>query len=330
MNEPGQVQGALRRAYRALYWWRHDRELLRPLRGIRTAVAFGESVGDNLLCSVVLEALQAEGAGPLAMLTPFPDLFEGAPPPLRLLPFSPDLIATLRRRGPRLVLPNYGAFDPVLDRHSPQPRGHLIAEMCRSAGLRGRVALKPILRLSAAERSAGVALSAGCILIQTGSQGAPIPSANKDWPQGRWQEVADGLVGRLPVAQIGSASDPLLRGVRDLRGRLSRREVAAALAAARLFAGPEGFLMHAARAVDCRSVIVLGGRTAPGQTCYPENANLYTAVACAPCWQRNTCHFGRMCLEQISVAEVLAAIGAQLALPPLAGPGVTVELGPDA
>ena len=330
MNERSQIASALRRAYRSLYWWRHDRELLRPLAGIRTVVAFGESVGDNLLCSVVLEGLQAEGAGPLAMLTPFPDLFEGAPPALRLLPFSPDLVATLRRRGPRLILPNYGVFDPVLDRHVPQPRAHLIVEMARSAGLRGRVALKPILRLSPEERSAGQALAAGCILIQSSSQGAPIPAANKDWPQARWQEVADALAGRFPVAQIGSASDPLLRGVRDLRGRLSRRQVAAALAAARLFAGPEGFLMHAARAVDCRSVIVLGGRTAPGQTCYPENANLYTAVPCAPCWQRNACQFGRLCLDQISPAEVLAAIDGQLALPPLAGPGVQVELGPGA
>jgi hypothetical protein len=82
-----------------------------------------------------------------------------------------------------------------------------------------------------------------------------------------------------------------------------------------------------ARAVDCRCVIVLGGRSTPDQTCYPENANLYTPLACSPCWQSNTCAYDRACLTQITPAAVVAAVESQLALPPLRGPGRRISLG---
>jgi ADP-heptose:LPS heptosyltransferase len=108
-----------------------------------------------------------------------------------------------------------------------------------------------------------------------------------------------------------------LRNVTDWRGRLGLREVAACLSAARLFVGGEGFLMHLARAVDRRAVIVLGGRTAAHQTCYPENANLATPLPCSPCWQMSTCAHNRECLNRITPEDVCAAVETQLSLPPL-------------
>ena len=300
--------------------------LLRQLKGTRSVVAFGVSLGDNLLCTPVLAGLHSAGRGPLAMLTPFPDLFEGLPFPVQLLSYSSDLVSTLRRGGPRLNEPFYGQYFPEIDRHIPAPHSHLIVEMCRSVGLRGEAALKPLWRLTEPEQIEGANRASGHIVIQSSAAGAIIPSANKEWPIDRWQAVAHALTARFPITQIGSLQDPLLPGVEDWRGRLSRREAAATLAAARLFVGPEGFLMHLARAVDCRSVIVLGGRTAPEQTCYPENANLYSPVPCAPCWRSKTCDFDRICLDLISPDNVLAAIDAQLSMPPLNGPGTIVSL----
>lgn len=316
----------LRTAYRRLYWWPHDRRALRAVAGIRTVVAFGESLGDNLLCTQVLAGLHAAGAGPLAMATPYPELFAHLPFPVRCVPFSAPLLGALSRRGPRLIWPGYGRYDRAQDRHVPPPHDHLLVEMCRSAGLHGSVELKPLVVLTPEERARGLARASGHLLIQSSNAGARLPAANKEWPLERWQAVVDAWRGHAPIAQIGAASDPLLRGVVDLRGSLSLRDLAGALAAARLFVGGEGFLMHLARAVDCRAVIVLGGRTAARQTCYPENAILATAVPCAPCWQMNTCAHARICLDRITVAEVHAAIENQLAQPPLVGPGQRVPL----
>ena len=59
-------------------------------------------------------------------------------------------------------------------------------------------------------------------------------------------------------------------------------------------------VMHLARAVDCRSVIIYGGREHPSQSGYSANENLYWSGACAPCWLRNDCNYGRICMQRNS------------------------------
>jgi ADP-heptose:LPS heptosyltransferase len=71
--------------------------------------------------------------------------------------------------------------------------------------------------------------------------------------------------------------------------------------------------MHLARAVDCRSVIVYGGRLKPSQIGYVANKNLYTQVRCAPCWLRNNCDFDRKCMDMITTEQVIAAAAEQIA-----------------
>ena len=99
----------------------------------------------------------------------------------------------------------------------------------------------------------------------------------------------------------------------DLRGQTSLRETAAILASSQLFVGQVGFLMHLARAVDCRSVIVYGGRETPEQSGYPCNVNLYSPVACSPCWRLNSCPFDRICLDMINADDVIAGVEQQVA-----------------
>jgi uncharacterized Fe-S cluster-containing radical SAM superfamily protein len=64
--------------------------------------------------------------------------------------------------------------------------------------------------------------------------------------------------------------------------------------------------------VECRSVIVYGGREAPWQSGYVANENLFAAVDCAPCWQWNRCDHQRRCLTAITPEEVAAAVDRQL------------------
>jgi hypothetical protein len=105
-------------------------------------------------------------------------------------------------------------------------------------------------------------------------------------------------------------SDLQLRGALDVRGN-TVRETAAILAASRLFLGLATGLMHLARAVECRSVIVYGGREHPSQSGYSANENLYWNGPCAPCWQRNDCNFDRVYMSEIQPEQVIAAVQRQ-------------------
>ena len=89
------------------------------------------------------------------------------------------------------------------------------------------------------------------------------------------------------------------------------RETAAILAASRLFLGLATGLMHLARAVECRSVIVYGGREHPSQSGYSANENLYWSGPCAPCWLRNDCDYDRVCMSEILPELVIAAVRRQ-------------------
>jgi ADP-heptose:LPS heptosyltransferase len=114
------------------------------------------------------------------------------------------------------------------------------------------------------------------------------------------------------VVQVGSASDLRLEGAIDLRGKTSHRQTAAILANSLVFVGLVGFVMHLARAVDCRSVIIYGGREKPTITGYVANKNLYHQVRCAPCWLRNACEFNRKCMDMVTVGQVISATADQI------------------
>lgn len=92
------------------------------------------------------------------------------------------------------------------------------------------------------------------------------------------------------------------------------RQAAAILSASRLFIGLATGLVHLARAVECRSVIVYGGREDPSRSGYSANENLYWSGPCAPCWQRNHCDYDRVCMSEILPEQVIAAARRQFDL----------------
>jgi len=206
-----------------------------------------------------------------------------------------------RRRVPEL---KYAPRD-LPDRDVP-PRRHIIAELCGRAGVTGSIDLRPYLELSNAER-ARENWASGLIVIQSSVMGAKHPMLNKEWDTKRFQRVVEALCEELEFIQLGAPVDPALEHVKDLRGQTTIRQSAAILSNARLYIGGIGFLMHLARAVECPSVIVYGGREAPWQSGYTCNINLYTALPCAPCWRWNTCDFDRKCMTKITVEQVVQA-----------------------
>ncbi len=66
--------------------------------------------------------------------------------------------------------------------------------------------------------------------------------------------------------------------------------------------------MHAARAVDAPALILWGGVTLPEFAGYPDKHHIIChRVPCAPCGQFGWCKNGHICMNSISVAEVLRA-----------------------
>lgn len=315
MSPQPQHPDLLRRVWRRIYWLPHDVRLARTYRGVRRLVYFGgDGVGDELLLSTVLHELRARGGRDLGVMTSRPAIFAHSPDVDHLLPVRHDHVAGLRRLGRRVDQLVYIERRLPPDIDVPPPR-HLLAEMCRLAGVTGAVSLRPYLNLTETERSAA-RRPAPYIVMQSSRRSASLVIANKEWFPERFQVVADVLRRECPVVQIGLASDPLLHGAEDLRGHTTLRESAALLAGAAAFVGLVGLLMHLARSVDCPAVVVYGGRERPDQSGYSANRNLFTPVPCAPCWRWNSCDFNRRCMDEITAEQVAAAARAFLSSPP--------------
>lgn len=268
-------------------------------------------IGDTLLCSTVFREIKRRHQARLGMLTVFPSLFEHSPDVDFVIQPGNGLPGDILIRGLAVTRLAYADYDPVRDSDSPLTE-HLLVKICRMAGIQGEIELRPQLFLSPEERAAGK-LADRQIVIQSSALGSPYPMKNKDWFPDRFQRVADNLLQRASIIQLGSPVDPLIQGASDLRGKTNFRQSAAILSNSLLFIGAVGFLMHLARAVDCRSVIVYGGRETPQTTGYIANANLIGATPCSPCWLRNDCNFNRECMNMISPEAVIDAALKQLA-----------------
>jgi hypothetical protein len=276
------------------------------------------------MCTALIRELARRGQRRIWMMSDHPDLFAGNPDIAHVVPVAGRCERFAHRYRLNYRYLEYAPFDAAADRAEP-PTRHALAELCARMTLTGTVELRPVLHLTEEEKSAAE-WARGRVCIQSSGLAARIPMLNKQWLPERFQETVEALRDECEFIQVGGAGDPPLRGAQDLRGRTSKRETAALLAASRLFIGNVGFLMHVARAVECPAVILYGGREAPWQTGYSCNANLYSPEPCAPCWRINGCDYDRICMKRITADRVVAEVRAMLAKPhgPLAVD--TVEL----
>lgn len=129
----------------------------------------------------------------------------------------------------------------------------------------------------------------------------------KWWHRRRWQEVVDHFGDRILFVQVGQKGHyhPALRGVLDLRGRTSLRELVRLVYHADGVLCPVTLHMHLAAAVPLpphrdRSracVVVNGGRESAHWEAYPGHQFLHTIGAldcCATggCWKSRTAPLG--------------------------------------
>ena len=300
-------------AYRhASAWWRFRGRFAWALKTAlkqgrpKTLLYFGISPGDDLLCTAVLHELKKRNHHNIWMMSNYPELFAGNGNVARVVPAEDRFREYATLLGGEYRFLQYAAVIPERDMSVP-PARHIIAELCASAKIAGQISLQPYFYLSAAEKEKG-AWAQGMIAIQSGGLAAKLPMRNKQWFPERFQAVVNQLKNNFKFVQLGSAGDPPLTDVVDLRGKTNIRETAAVLANCRLHIGTVGFLMHLARATECPAVIIFGGREAPWQSGYGCNLNLYSAVPCAPCWLWNRCRFNRVFMDNITATDVIAAV----------------------
>jgi hypothetical protein len=274
--------------------------------------AVGAGIGDDLLLTSVFHELQRRGRSDFWVRTTRPELYHHNDDVRVVVPPLERFDMLVKRVGTSVVYPWYTSYHPAFDRDDPTPEQHLISIMCQKAGITGTITLRPYLHLTHEEQRRGV-LAPRQVAIMSSGLDAKHAMRNKNWSLEKYQGVVTALRDRYDFVQVGSRNDPPLDGALDLRGRTSLRETAAVLRGSLAFVGQVGFLMHLARAVDCRAVIVYGGRETPAQSGYRCNENLYSAVHCSPCWRLNTCPYDRMCLAQIGVQHVIDALERQVA-----------------
>ena len=164
----------------------------------------------------------------------------------------------------------------------------------------------------------------------------------KWWDQSRYQRVVDHFQGRIEFVQVGDRTHnhPPLRGVVDLRGETTLRQLVRLMYHAQGALSPVSFLMHLAAAVPVKPgmpqnrpcVVIAGGREPVQWEAYPHHQFIHTAGAllCCDnggCWKSRVIPLGDgavndqphslcldivghlpRCLDMISAEEVIRRI----------------------
>jgi hypothetical protein len=268
-------------------------------------------IGDELLCTIVLRELRKRGQRNIWMRSAYPELFLYNEDVDRIVPNTFGLKLWTKLLRGKAIYPMYIIVIDGCDYYLPPPC-HIITRMCQLMGITGEITLRPYLKLTDAEREKGRLVDRQ-IAIQSSGTTARFVHMNKQWYPERFQTVVDALKSEYNFVQVGAPGDPPLEGALDMRGKTSLRETAAILSQSMAFVGLVGFLMHLARAVECRSVIVYGGKELPNQSGYACNENLMTRLPCSPCWIESECDFDRECMRRITPEMVVEAIRRQTA-----------------
>jgi len=297
-----------------LRWWRRVYWLKRDFKVLPTLLSSGPmlyaargGIGDELLTTALTKVICEQSHSPVTVFTRYPALFDNNPSVRKTFP-ADDRVLAAADVWHRLISRPFGWQPDLDDDRQVPPSDHILAEKARAAELTDEHALRPYLYLRSEELARARAdIGSTALTLQTTGVAAQWHMANKEWGVERFQSLLPLLPSHLSVVQVGNTSDPLLSGAIDRRGA-SFRESAAYLQVSQVFVGLVGFLMHLARAVNRRSVIIYGGREHPQQSGYPGNENLFTTPPCSPCWQKSRCDYHRVCLSRITPEQVAEAV----------------------
>jgi len=252
-------------------------------------------LGDSLLFNSVLFELGKQNRKRYFVGTKHAEIYRGNPFAI-VLPFSQAINYKLGNIFSLLG----GRVEHVDYYHKGHPpKQHILELLADRVGLR-MAPRTPKIFLSEGEKNKRLLPESKKPWVAMQSTGLSTWTDNKNWGVENFRSVARSLEKDFSVVQLGASGDPPLGVDLELQGRLPIRDVFVVLRECKLFIGQEGFLMHAAAAVELPAVIVFGGFLAPWQTGYQSNANFYSDIECAPCWLEAKCPYEKVCLAQIT------------------------------
>lgn len=153
---------------------------------------------------------------------------------------------------------------------------HIIEQICECYGIKDPE-LKCVLNLTKEEKSfandyhSSILNGDRFITIEPFSKSNYTP--NRDYPFEKWQKVVDNLSSFVKIVQIGN-SGRVLNNVINLTGSTTFREAVALVERSELFLATESGLVHAATAVDTKSIVIITGYQSKKMVSYPQNINI--------------------------------------------------------
>jgi len=172
---------------------------------------FGHGIGDDLLCTAVARELKKRGAGRIVMFSRHPSLFSFNPDIHAVYKFGYGTVGRRRYSGYSTIIPQFSGYDHFSDKDVFRDE-HVIATMCRLAGVTGGIELRPYLKLTNEEMQRGKICERQVVIQSSGLVSGPGVMKNKEWYPERFQQVVDKLRGELSFVQLGNKQDPPLRG----------------------------------------------------------------------------------------------------------------------
>lgn len=308
LNKRMSAPAVAKRIYRRLYWLPKDLAWKWRLRGIDELVYFGDrGLGDDLLCTAVLHELHKRGRTRVAMMSNWPELFENLPYPAKVVPFEYGALHCIERAGVKAIRPSYAEMAAEAPDKFIFHKGRIIESMCASVDIDGPVEPRPYYAPRHDELVKWKETK-GCVAVQTSRANPRFEFANKEWVPDNWALLASKLSPTCKIVQVGGKEDIVFPGAFDLRGKTSLRDLGAIMANVRLFVGLEGFMMHLARAVETKAVIIYGGWIHPDKSGYETHTQLFSHLQCSPCGFASHCDYNRECMRRITPEIVAAAV----------------------
>lgn len=97
---------------------------------------------------------------------------------------------------------------------------------------------------------------------------------NRSYPFEKWQKIVNSLKDDITFVQVGVKNSIVLDNVIDLTGKTSFRDTVKVIQLSSLFVSAEGGLVHAATAVDTKSIVIITGYQSEKMVAYPQNINI--------------------------------------------------------
>lgn len=264
-------------------------------------------IGDMLLLTIIFRKILEDTGEKIFAITEFKEIFLFNQAVRKVYKKENGLIHLRKLMGIDYHEITYRCWSNLLPEKNKIFNSHAIEQFCHQLKIKGIVSLKPEIFFNPKEVNSFSKASAEYIVVQSQASHSNQPQTTKDWNVESMQEVVDFLGKRFEIIQVGSIKDTRLKGVKDYCGKTTIREAGLLLKKSRMFVGLEGALMHMARAVDCPSVIVWGGRLKPHQIGYPCFENVTVDLDCSPCWLPNACPHGLKCMKEIGSDLVIDA-----------------------